>query len=537
VTLDPKVQVELPAEGVTVRRSGDRQTVYKVIRSYRDNKGHPNNDRVVIGKLDPATGKLIPNARYWHYYGGSQAKIDVNPDYQSIRSIGGSFLIHYIMTSQGISKILVGCLGSERASLVQTAALYMATRGNVFEGVLDYCEEYTLWENPLSSPSALELFASITFDERFDFFKEWVAKQNPLNYLAYDVTSFSTRSKDISDSEFGYNRDGEKIPQINLGCFLSENTSLPIFYVTYPGSIVDKSHLKYMMAYNNDLGIYDVIFILDRGFCSTANIRYLASNHHKFIIGVEKQHKTTMIAIDFAKKTDIVAMQNRAADGVYGIALKGRFYGVKGTMYIYYSPELAECHRKDLYRLIESHEEKLVQLKTKTTEAVIKPYKKYFSIYLNEDNIPVFSRDYKKINALEENCGYFCIFSNTSLDISELLSRYRKKDAIEKGFDDIKNHIEMKRLRTHHTETTDGKLFCSFISLIVVSEINTKLRTLMRKKGWSKSSVIKELEKIKTISFTDGIRLLNPITKVQRSILDAFGIGEKEISSYICRNS
>jgi hypothetical protein len=184
MTLDPKTQVPIPEHGVIVRRSGNRPTVYKVIRSYRNEKGQPTNDRVDIGKLDIVTGKLIPNAKYWEYYGGFSTKIDITTTYESIRSIGGSFLIEHIMNSLGLLETLNANLGTERSSLVQTAALYMATRGNVFEGVLDYCEGYTLFEKPLSSPAASDLFASLTYDDRMAFFKKWISRQLPLHYLA-----------------------------------------------------------------------------------------------------------------------------------------------------------------------------------------------------------------------------------------------------------------------------------------------------------------------------------------------------------------
>ena len=66
--------------------------------------------------------------------------------------------------------------------------------------------------------------------------------------------------------------------------------------MTYPGSIVDKSHLPYMMAYNAELGIgKDVIFIMDRGFCSTGNVDYMHEERHSYIMGVDTRrslHKT-----------------------------------------------------------------------------------------------------------------------------------------------------------------------------------------------------------------------------------------------------
>jgi transposase len=80
------------------------------------------------------------------------------------------------------------------------------------------------------------------------FFKLWTRERAGDRYLAYDVTSFSSYAKGIEDTEWGYNRDGDKLPQVNLGCYMGYESALPLFYVTYPGSIIDKSHMSCMMA-------------------------------------------------------------------------------------------------------------------------------------------------------------------------------------------------------------------------------------------------------------------------------------------------
>ncbi|MDR2352287.1 MAG: transposase [Deltaproteobacteria bacterium] len=178
-----------------------------------------------------------------------------------------------------------------------------------------------------------------------DFFKKWVARQAPGKFLAYDVTSFSTYAKDIIDSEWGYKRDGDKLPQINLGCFLSEDSGLPVFYVIYPGSILDKSHLLYIMAYNTELGMKDVGFVLDRGFCSTVNIKFMAKEGHDFILGVPKRCKTTLAVIDLARK-GIVSLRNKIADGVYAVTMKGSFYGIPSGMNVYFSKRSGETPKK-----------------------------------------------------------------------------------------------------------------------------------------------------------------------------------------------
>jgi hypothetical protein len=46
-------------------------------------------------------------------------------------------------------------------------------------------------------------------------------------------------------------------------------------------------------------------------------------------------------------------------------------------------------------------------------------------------------------------CGYYAILTNDVKDPVLALRIYRDKDAVEKCFDDLKNQLDMKRLRTH----------------------------------------------------------------------------------------
>ena len=53
-----------------------------------------------------------------------------------------------------------------------------------------------------------------------------------------------------------------------------------------------------MMAFNDELGIQNISFVLDFGFCSTANLEYMRENHYIFIVAVEIRHKSTKLEID-----------------------------------------------------------------------------------------------------------------------------------------------------------------------------------------------------------------------------------------------
>ena len=526
-----KGKVVLPTEGITVRRSGKYPYVYKILKAYRNEEGKPTNDRIRIGTLDIQSGLLIPNANYWELYGNADIP-ESFPSYQSVRAIGASYAVSRILQSLGVDKILESVCGKSRAQNILTAAIYMVCRGNIFERVYDWCEGYTFDNNPLNSTTASMLFSSITFDERMQFFKAWIAVQLIDSLLAYDVTSFSTHATCINDAEWGYNRDKDNLPQINLSCYLGHESHLPMFYVTYPGSITDKTHLPYMMAYNEELGIIDVTFSMDRGFCKTDNIKYMHSSPSKtYIIGAELSHKASFTALKEVRE-DIVSMKNSISQGVYGRAIHSRFYGVTTTLHIYFDPNSAEGQRQTLYRTIESEEHELSRLEAMTKKE-FKHYNRHFDIDLKSDGSFSFSRNYFKIDEVAKNLGFFGIFTNTGANSENVLADYRRKDVIEKGFDELKNHIDMKRLRTHNDTTTEGKMFCAFIALIAVSKMSTLLTDFMKSKSMSKDGLISELEKIKIVTMSDGTRLMNPLTKTQRTIFNACGLTEDTLNAFV----
>jgi transposase len=535
MTLDPRHQVDMPTTGVNIRTLNNSHPVYMSVpgSGHRNAHGTPTKDRICIGKMDPVTGKLIPNAKYWERFGLDESA-RVMPAFGSARTFGGAFLVDAVMSRLGLDKTLEGALGAERADKIKTMALYMIARGNVLDGLGDYCETNILSETPLTSQAASRLFATIAFEERMDFFKRWVAHLTSQSYLVYDVTSFSTYAKEITAGEYGYNRDGDRLPQINFGCYVSKDRGLPVFYITYPGSIVDKSYLPKMMEFNGDLGITDVsCLIMDRGFCSTANIQYLAKQNHEFIIGVEKRHKTTKMALDQARP-GLSQLTNRIGSGLYSVSTKGVFYGVTATMHMYYDQELSMSQTDGLYRTIEDQENKLKQ-KSKLAPADLKEYTGHLSIVLRSDGSFSFERDMDKINRTAKYHGYFCLLSNSSLDKVEVLSKYRSKDVIEKSFDDLKNYINMKRLRTHTDATTDGKLFCAFVGLIVASELGVKLGDFMKSKRMSKAALLREMDKMIAASGANGWRMMNPLTKTQRTILEKLGLTEKDLGNYLSR--
>jgi hypothetical protein len=115
MALSAKVKVPLPEKGITTRRSGAYHYVYKVIRSYRNDKGQPTSERISIGKLDEKSGMLLPNDSYWMHY--KQGAVELLPSFDSVRSVGATFLMTRIFRSLQVEHILESVFGTERAAL------------------------------------------------------------------------------------------------------------------------------------------------------------------------------------------------------------------------------------------------------------------------------------------------------------------------------------------------------------------------------------------------------------------------------------
>jgi hypothetical protein len=526
--------VEVPKSGVIRCKTGAMR-VFKVLRSYRNEKGQPTCDKVLIGRLDPNNPtRMFPNGNYYDYYETPELSLTPPTGAPSgVKSIGASYLVSRVLRDLGVDSVLREVF-SDRADWINAIAQFMTCRGNAIERIADWSEESSL-RDKLSPQSASTLFSTISFEERLAFFKAWSAHHAANDFLAYDVTSFSTYAKKIEDSEWGYIRDGEKLPQINMGHYFSYQTGLPIFYVTYPGSIIDKSHMKYIMSFNDDLVINNVLFVMDRGFYSTLNIQWLHNNNIKYIITVDLFNKAACAAINEARG-NIDSINNIIDHGVFGKTISSRFYGVKSETHVFYSRNLKAIHETSLYRRIELKEEQLKKLKTITPKEA-KKFADYFDINIQKDCSFTYSINADSIDEKNKYNGYYCILSNSKIDIKDVYTIYNRRNIIEKSFDNIKNFVSMKIICTHNDAATEGKLFCAFISMIAASRITEKLRIINKSGGrgrWSKDSVIFELEKVKAITFSDGrARLLNPLTKTQRELYAAFGINETELYAYV----
>lgn len=102
---------------------------------------------------------------------------------------------------------------------------------------------------------------------------------------------------------WGYNRDGESIPQVNLGMVMSMSSGLPMFYQVYPGSISDVTTLKNIAYRAKEWDVELDTFVVDRGFYSASNLELLNELDLHFIMPLPSTVKLTQTLLAEAKSS------------------------------------------------------------------------------------------------------------------------------------------------------------------------------------------------------------------------------------------
>ena len=137
--------------------------------------------------------------------------------------------------------------------------------------------------------------------------------------------------------------------------------------------------------------------------------------------------------------------------------------------------------------------------------------------------------------------GFQALLTNSIKDPVEAIQIYRDKDVVEKSFNDLKNQLDMKRLRMHSATTVEGRLFVQFIALIYMSALRGEMRKSGLIEQYTVRELLQEMATLTKIKYSGKYgHILTEITKPQREILTALkleGMGPyfKSMNTKACR--
>lgn len=376
-------------------------------------------------------------------------------------------------------------------------------------------------------------------DGRERFCRAWLQRHASARAVICDTTSISTYAADLELAEFGYNRDKENLPQINLCLVADRTTGLPLWYRSLPGSIPDVSTLILNAELLRDLGLEQFTASLDRGFYSRANLRTLIKADLQFTIGAPYSVK---------QARQLVSKHRRALES----SKRSLMFG--GRVMRHVRDEWVLDMGEGQQRQLEAHvfleparrAEQSARWESGVFAIEAKAQKETFSFrseattWLRE-NAGALAKCLKVSGSHDEGIGierkphsiamatarmgYTVVLrSEGGASAEEALLDYRCKDRVEKLFDILKNELDQRRLHTGVNESLQGRLVVAFAALILHSALEEKMRQAGLLRKMTVAEVLAQLRKIKAVRTRTGRRFLLEISKRHRELLADLGI-------------
>jgi len=533
VALYKRTLVDIPDdEGIHVKSAGvkNEKYVYKYVKYFRNDDGKPRNKAKSIGKYDADSGKMLPNDNYFELYNIDQLLPDV-----TVWDYGYSYIVLKACRDMGLFKCLAEAFGENRTMDIIVMAAYIIREGNAMDGIDDWQVRnyFPNYNRLLNSPSTTKIFSSLAAKQMNDFFIGWINTAMSAGTVCYDVTSISSYAQQMSTVERGYNRDGENLAQFNIGMFCDETNKTPLYYNRYNGSLTDKTNLSYVLANAKAVGIDRVKIVVDGGFGDENCFSALHDLCSSFIVGLPPnlQESQNLLA-DHCE--GIASYENELhIPYTYCVPVETVIRSVSGKVLLYFDAQnhLHLCN--ELSEHINRLNAELAVLK-RYPKSKLKRYEPYFVITKHENDSGFdYYVDIEKVNNARKRKGFFMIFT-TDMEATpeDTLFHYRAKDVIEKLFDQIKCDMDGNRIRTHNEQTTDGKVFVTFIACVLRTYLLTKLTQYLIDSSTSLKKALSQLSNITIISSTDGFRFTKALTKKQKQILKSFAADKVILSSF-----
>lgn len=538
------VTVKRPEGTIIYKKNG---YVYHTIQKiYLKTKHHNQNKRICIGKMIDDV-YMIPNEHFEDYY-PLDIPLKEPPLLSDTVSVGLNTVIDKLLDDTQIKYIFDDIFDVQSINLIKDLMSYMiSSESTVIQHFPNIVRRTNIFSNKIYSDSYISTFFKETITSKLieTFLYRWnsIERKKDIIYISYDSTNMNTHSNGIDLAEYGHSKDDEGLPQVNLSLAINQEESLPLFYELYPGSIIDNSQLKHMIGRLSEYGYQNIGVIMDRGYFSINNIKYLEEKGFNYVLMV----KTSQNIIQDIIKTEGLKLSLKgqskyyiSGHDVFGLTIKKKIYKSdkkESYFHLYYDPERSAYEAKNMSKIRVALEKELdehLNKKIRKKEDLTK-YNKYFK--LKFDNYGYFKRyevNHDYIENTSYNSGFFSIITSANLTAKEALDIYRNRDTVEKLFESLKSSLDYTKFRVGSNSSLIGKTFITFLATIIRSRIFYQTKDLKTKdnKSYTIPSIINELNNIEVTKNAKDIYIRRySLTSKQKTILNQFKLTDRDIDA------
>lgn len=297
--------------------------------------------------------------------------------------------------------------------------------------------KYLFPDSNLSSQNISMVLKDLGKDKlQADFFREYLKLFKDSEGIIIDATSLPNQ---ISSSFSHWGRNGNSIDmQFRFLCVLDQKNKVPLYYRFLPGNIVDVNTLHKTIKELELLGLKKSFVLIDAGYFSEENIRELYK-----------------LKINFISRLPAGRTVHK---------------------------ELLASHTKDLessFNAVKFHDRGFFVKKTSLNlfdnkcfaYLVLDPARK------GKEVSELLSSDYttEQLAISLQQCGIMILISSIDFEPLAAVSAYYSRQSVEQVFGFFKDDLDSLPIRCHNDDTIKGYLFLQFLTLIVFTQLRTKL--------------------------------------------------------------
>jgi transposase len=345
---------------------------------------------------------------------------------------------------------------------------------------------------PFAPRCIKDLIEEDIFDKSRDLFGD-------LTLVFFDTTSIYFEGEGGEEiGAYGHSKDHRPdLKQMVVGIAV-DSTGRPICCELWPGNTADvKTLLPIIDRLKIRFGIQKICIVADRGMISKENIVEIEGNPKmQYILGVRMRRVKEVSEDVLSRGGRYEEVYPKSPDSKAPSPLKVKEVTVKGKRYIIcINEDQAKKDAFDRDKIIASLRDKLKQ----GDKSLVgnKGYRKYL-----KSGGEHFDIDEDKIKADSRYDGKWVLTTNTTMSARETALQYKELWMVEQIFRTMKTILTTRPIYHKCDETIRGHVFCSFLSLLLIKQLQQK----MSAKGWQAewADVINDLEAMKETIIETG---------------------------------
>jgi Transposase DDE domain len=511
---------------IRVKPSGPYRYL-QIVENHREGRRTVQRVLATLGRVDQlaATGAVDVLLRSLGRFADQVRVIEAHRQGQleagAVRQLGPDLVFGRLWQVVGLQAILTGLLRERHFEFPVERAVYLTVLHRLFESGSDRAAERWRRDVQIPGTDGLELHhlyrAMRWLGETKDTVEETLFQQRRDLCSEFTLAFFDTTSVYFEGQggttlgQSGHSKDHRPDRrQMIVGAVLT-GEGRPVCCELWPGNRADgRALLPVVDRLRERFGIRQVCWVADRGMISARTVGELEQRELQYILGarLRRQREVRQQILSRAGRYHEVADNLRVKE----VWLEGRRYIVA------HNPEEAAKDAGDREAILRALADQLRQGAKRLIG------NRGFRRFLRISKAAV-TIDQAKVAAEARYDGTFVLRTNTTLPAAEVAVQYKRLLRVEPFFRAAKSLLETRPIFHQWDATSRGHVFCSFLALVLVDELQRGLTARGWRLEWA--DLRRDLAALAAVEVRDGEHwylLRTTLQGVAGKVLQAVGV-------------